>query len=108
MNTKSLIVYMVVMAGVTYLMRMLPMVIFKKKIENKFVKSFLFYIPYAVLAAMAFPAILSSTSSIYSAIAAVIVAVILALFDKGLVTVAVCSSIAVFVVELIMRKAGVL
>lgn len=108
MKTGSLIVYMLVMAGVTYLMRMLPMVIFKKKIENKFVKSFLFYIPYAVLAAMAFPSILTSTSSVYSAVAAVIVAVILALFDKGLVTVAVFSSIAVFLVELIMRKTGLL
>ena len=73
------LIYIIIMAGVTYLTRMLPMVIFKKKIESTFIKSFLYYIPYAVLGAMTFPAILSSTSSVYSAIAGAAVAIILAL-----------------------------
>ena len=61
------VLYILVMAGVTYLVRMLPLVIFKKKITNRFIRSFLYYIPYAVLAAMTFPAILSATASPISA-----------------------------------------
>ncbi len=57
----SLIFYTLVMAGVTYLLRAAPILIFQKKIENPFIQSFLFYVPYAVLAAMTFPAILTST-----------------------------------------------
>ena len=64
----SVYLYIAVMAITTYLIRMLPMVIFKKKIESDFIKSFLFYVPYAVLGSMTFPAIFSSTSSLYSAI----------------------------------------
>lgn len=87
------------MAGVTYLIRMLPMVIFRKKIENKFIKSFLYYIPYAVLAAMTFPAVFSSTGGIWSAVVGVCVALLLAFFEKGLITVAVCACAAVFLTE---------
>lgn len=93
-----------VMAGVTYLVRMLPLVIFRKKIENTFIKSFLYYIPYAVLAAMTFPAIFSSTGGgIWSALAGLIVALVLAFFEKGLVTVAVCACAAVFLTEFAMH-----
>jgi branched-subunit amino acid transport protein len=81
---------------------MLPMVIFKKKIESTFIKSFLYYIPYAVLGAMTFPAILSSTSSVYSAIAGAAVAIILALKEKSLITVAISASLTVYIVELIL------
>ena len=59
----SVYVYILVMAGVTYLIRMLPLVLFKKEITSPFVKSFLFYVPYACLAAMTFPAILTAPSS---------------------------------------------
>ena len=55
--TKYLLLQLAVMAGVTYLVRMVPLVIFRKKIENTFIRSFLYYIPYAVLAAMTFPAV---------------------------------------------------
>ena len=102
-NLKTLLIYIAVMAGVTYLVRMLPLVIFRKKIENQFIKSFLYYIPYAVLAAMTIPAIFTSTGSIWSAIAGLIVALLLAFFEKGLVTVALLSSLAVFIVELIQN-----
>ncbi|MBC8571165.1 AzlD domain-containing protein [Oscillospiraceae bacterium NSJ-54] len=91
------------MAGVTYLIRMLPLAIFQKKIESRFVKSFLFYVPYAVLGAMTFPAILSSTSSVWSAIAGLAVAVALAMKEKGLLTVAMSACGTVFVAELILR-----
>lgn len=102
-NMKLLLANMAVMAIVTYLIRMLPLVIFRKKIQNKFVKSFLHYIPYAVLAAMTFPAIFTSTGSVYSAIAGLLVAIILAFFEKGLVTVALLSCVAVFVTELFLN-----
>ncbi len=97
--TKTLLLQLAVMAGVTYLVRMVPLVIFRKKIENTFVKSFLYYIPYAVLAAMTFPAVFSSTGGVWSAVVGVGVALLLAFFEKGLVTVAVCACAAVFLTE---------
>ncbi len=102
-DLKTLLSYIAVMAGVTYLVRMIPLVIFRKKIENRFIKSFLYYIPYAVLAAMTVPAIFYSTGSIWSAAAGLIVALILAFFEKGLVTVALISSLAVLVVEILLK-----
>ncbi|MCI8443120.1 MAG: AzlD domain-containing protein [Provencibacterium sp.] len=88
-----------VMALVTYLLRMLPVAIFKKKIENRFILSFLFYVPYAVLAAMTLPDILSSTASLFSALIGFAAAVLLAWRGKGLLTVALGASGAVFLAE---------
>lgn len=97
-------VYIFVMAGVTYLIRMLPLVLFKKEITSPFVKSFLYYVPYACLAAMTFPAILTATSAgIVSGIAALIVALIAAYREKSLLTVAVCACAAVFIVERVIE-----
>ncbi|GAA0720037.1 hypothetical protein GCM10008905_08810 [Clostridium malenominatum] len=107
MSTYRILIYIFVMAGVTYLIRMLPMVIFKQKIESPFLKSFLFYVPYAVLGAMTFPEILTSTSSIWSAIAGGVIAVFLAFREKGLLTVALSACFTVYVTELalgIMRN----
>ncbi len=92
-----------IMAAVTYLIRMLPMAIFKKKIENRFIKSFLFYVPYAVLGAMTFPDILSSTSSLYSAIAGTAAALLLSLREKSLIVVAVSACLAVYAMEWLLR-----
>ena len=89
------------MALVTYLVRVLPMVIFRKKITNVWVKSFLYYVPYAVLSAMTFPAIFTSTGSYPSAVAGCGAAVVLAYFKKGLLTVAVGAASAVFIVQFI-------
>ena len=89
--------YLAVMALVTYLIRMVPYVAFRRKITNRFVSSFLYYIPYAVLGAMTFPAIFFSTASMISAICGCITALILAWFERGLLTVAVCASIAAFI-----------
>ena len=94
--------YLAVMAGVTYLVRMLPFVLAKKKIENQFVSSFLYYVPYAVLGAMTVPAIFYATSSVISAIVGLAVALILAFMRKSLLTVAVAASAAVYICELIM------
>lgn len=98
-----IIKYIFVMAIVTYLIRMLPMVLFKKRIENTFVKSFLYYVPFAVLGAMTIPDIFSSTSSIYSAIAGTIVAIILSFKEKGLLASAISACVTVYAVEWFLR-----
>ncbi len=100
MNIKYLISGIAVMAITTYIIRMLPMVIFRKKIKNRWIQSFLFYVPYTVLAAMTFPAIFTSTGSKESAIAGCIVALILAYFKRSLLTVALGSSFAVLIIQL--------
>lgn len=99
----EILLHIAIMAIVTYLVRMLPMVIFRNKIKNRFIRSFLYYMPYAVLAAMTFPAVFWSTDSIPSAVAGVVVALVLALFEKGLVTVAVSACVAVFITEVIIK-----
>ena len=95
-----------VMAGVTYLVRMLPLVLVKKKIENKFINSFLYYVPYAVLAVMTVPAIFKTTPTLPTAIACFAVALVLAFFERGLLTVAAASCAAVFIAELILKFIG--
>lgn len=95
--------YIFVMAGVTYLIRMLPLTLIQKKISNSYIRSFLYYIPYACLTAMTFPAILYATQSPVSALAGFAVAVLLALKKQSLVTVALSSCVAVFVAERIME-----
>ena len=102
-TAENIFIYIAVMALVTYLIRMLPLVIFRKKIENRFIRSFLYYIPYAVLAAMTFPAVFSFTGSVWSAVAGLIVALLLAFFEKGLLTVALSSCVAVFVIEFLIK-----
>lgn len=95
--------YLFVMAGITYLIRMLPLVLIKKKIKNRFVISFLYYIPYTVLAVMTVPAIFYSTSSPISAGTGFAAAVLLALRGRSLLTVAALSSAVVFIAEWIMK-----
>lgn len=101
MSTGYMIAGIAVMAFFTYLVRVLPMVIFRKKITNVRVRSFLYYVPYAVLSAMTFPAIFTSTGTRESAIAGCGAAVLLAYFNKGLLAVAVGAATAVFVVQMI-------
>ena len=95
--------YLLVMAGITYLIRMVPLVLVKEKIKNRYLLSFLHYIPYAVLSAMTVPAIFYATSSPVSASLGFIIALVLAYFEKSLLTVAVGASVAVFIAEAIMR-----
>ena len=98
---KYFFIALFIMAGITYLVRMLPFVLFRKKIKNNFLKSFFYYIPYAVLAAMTIPAILYSTSDIASAAAGLVVALLLAFFERSLLTVAVGACLAAFLVQII-------
>ena len=102
MDMSYLVIGIAIMSVVTYLIRVTPMVVFRKKIENKRIKSFLYYIPYTVLAAMTFPAVFSSTQSQSSAIAGCIVGVLLAYFRKGLVVVAVGAAGTAFLVGMIL------
>ena len=97
----NIYVYILVMAVVTYFIRMLPLTLIRGKIKSRFIRSFLYYVPYACLMAMTFPAVFFSASSMLAAIAGVIVAIILALKGKGLMTVALAASITIFLVSLI-------
>ena len=101
MDIKQFFIYLLIMSGSTYLIRAIPFALISKKIENTFIKSFLYYIPYTVLTAMTFPAALYATDNIVSAAAGLIVAVCLSLRGRGLTLVAVASCAAVFAVELI-------
>ena len=96
-------IYLGVMAGVTYLVRMLPMVFFRKKIKSRFVRSFLYYVPYAVLTVMTVPGIFYSTGSLASGIVGALVAVLLAIFGRSLLTVAAGSALGVLIAEIIIR-----
>lgn len=96
-------IYLLVMAGVTYLIRMIPMVVVQRSITNRFLVSFLYYIPYAVLGVMTVPAIFYSTTYIISGIVGFLIAVILAYKGKSLINVAVFSCISVFITETIIK-----
>ena len=98
----NIYLYIFAMALTTYLIRVLPMTIFRKPIKSRFLRSFLYYVPYCCLTAMTFPAILSSTASMLSGAAALIVAVILAYRGKSLIVVALSSSAAVLITEWIL------
>ena len=103
MDAMTFLLYLLVMAGVTYLVRMLPLVFFRKRIESRFVRSFLYYVPYTVLSVMTFPAIFYSTGSLWSAVVGTAVAVLLAYFGKGLLTVALGSAVSVLIIELMIN-----
>ena len=98
----SIYVYIFTMALTTYLIRMLPLTIFRKPIKSRFLRSFLHYVPYACLTAMTFPAILNSTATVLSGAAALIVAVVLAYRGKSLLTVSLAASAAVMATEWIL------
>lgn len=106
MTTLSLLPYIAVMAGVTYLIRMLPLAFMRRKIKNRFLLSFLRYIPYAVLGAMTFPAIFSSTGTLWSALAGLAAALALAYMEKGLLTVALAACGAALVVNAVFLLIG--
>ena len=95
----TLALYLLVMALTTYLIRALPLTVFRGRIRNRFLRSFLAYVPCACLAAMTFPAILYATDSVISGAVGLAVAVVLAFFGKNLVTVAVFSCVTVYLME---------
>ena len=98
-NTWS---YIAVMAGVTYLIRVLPLTLIRKEIKNQTIRSFLFYVPYVTLAVMTFPAIIQATDSMWAGLAALIAGIALAWFGGSLFQVAVAACAVVFVLELFL------
>lgn len=94
--------YIAIMAGVTYLIRMIPFTVFQKKIRSRFVLSFLHYVPYAVLSAMTIPAIFYSTGDLTTAVVGTVVAVVLAYLRQPLIIVALAAAAAAFLSGLIL------
>ena len=99
----SIYIYVLVMAVTTYLIRALPLTLFKKPIRSRFLRSFLHYVPTACLTAMTFPAILTATDHMISGAVGLLVGILLALKNKSLIVVAVASCAAVFIVDQIIR-----
>lgn len=95
-------IYIAVMAGVTYLIRVLPLTLIRKEIKNQTIRSFLFYVPYVTLAVMTFPAIIQVTDSMWAGLAALIAGIALAWFGGSLFQVAVAACAVVFVLELFL------
>ncbi|MCI8326315.1 MAG: AzlD domain-containing protein [Lachnospiraceae bacterium] len=94
--------YILVMAVVTYLIRVLPLTLIRKEIKSRFIRSFLYYVPYVTLAVMTFPAILEATGNTLSALAAFLIAILIAWFGGSLFQVAVIACAVVFVLELFL------
>ena len=90
----SLVIYIAVMAIVTYLIRMLPFTLFRKKIKSRFIRSFLHYVPYAVLSAMTIPAVFYATGDVLTSVVGAVVAMVLAYFNLPLIVVALAASAA--------------
>ncbi len=91
--------YILVMAGVSYLIRVTPLVLIRREITNRTIRSFLYYVPYVTLAVMTFPAIIEATQSTWSGLAALVVGIALAWLGCGLFPVAVLSCLVVLVTE---------
>lgn len=102
MNNKY--IYILIMAGVTYLIRVAPLTLIRKPINNKFIKSFLYYVPYVTLAVMTFPAIIDVTQSAWAGAAALLIGVVAAYFGAGLFKVAVSCCAVVFILEFILCR----
>ncbi len=95
-------IYIACMAGVTYLIRVLPLTLIRGEIKNRTLRSFLYYVPYVTLAVMTFPAILHATQSPIAAAIALVVAIVLAWFKGSLFHVAIASCLTVFLLELFL------
>ena len=100
---NNIYIYILIMALTIFMIRVLPLTLIRKKIRNKTLRSFLYYVPYVTLAVMTFPAIIYATDSILSGIAALITGVVLSYIGVGLFGVAISSCAVVFIIELIMK-----
>lgn len=96
-------IYLLIMAVVTYLIRMLPLTLIRKEIKNKTIRSFLYYVPYVTLAVMTFPAIISATGNPWTGIAGFVTALVMAYKGQGLFKVSVAACVVVFILELVVR-----
>lgn len=101
MNNR-IYLYILVMAGVTYLIRVLPLTLIRKEIKNTYIRSFLYYVPYVTLSVMTFPAILTATASVWSAVITLMIAIFLAYRGKSLFVVSLAACAAVFLTELFL------
>lgn len=101
MEWNVFIRYLLVMAVVTYLIRMLPLAAFRGRVKSVFLQSFLYYVPYAVLGAMTFPAVFESTGSFVSALCGTLAALALSWFGKGLLTVAAAACAVAYLAGLV-------
>ena len=101
MNNR-IYLYILVMAGVTYPIRVLPLTLIRKEIKNTYIRSFLYYVPYVTLSVMTFPAILTATASVWSAVIALVIAIFLAYRGKSLFVVSLAACAAVFLTELFL------
>lgn len=102
MSSGNIYIYVLVMAVVTYLIRLIPLTLIRKEIKNTFIKSFLFYVPFVTLSVMTFPAILNGTDSMISAAVGFVTALVLAYLGQSLMVVSVLSCVSVFLVELVV------
>ena len=100
------LVYLAIMVGVTYLLRLLPMLFIRKPIKNRFIRSLLYYTPYSVLAVMTVPAIFYLTENVITGIIATVFAVTLAYLGNSLITVAAGSAVVVLICELVIKWIG--
>ncbi len=95
-------IYIGIMAGVTYLIRVLPLVLVRRQIKSPVIRSFLYYVPYVTLAVMTFPAIMDATASPFAGLAALVLGILLAYFKCSLLQVALCCCGTVFLLELFL------
>ena len=100
--TRNVYVYILIMAGVTYLIRVLPLTLIRREIKNRFIRSFLFYVPYVTLAVMTFPSIMQATAVPWAGLAALIAGIAAAWYGRSLLQVAVICCAVVFVLELFL------
>ena len=102
MNWVAFVKYLLVMAGVTYLIRMLPLAAIRGKVKSPSVQSFLYYVPYAVLGAMTFPDVFSATGSLTASAIGAAVALVLGWMGKSLLAVAAAACLAAFAAGLLL------
>ena len=99
----NIYIYILIVAAVTYAIRALPLTLIRKPIKSRFIRSFLYYVPYVTLTVMTFPAILSATNSVYSGLLALILGIIVAYLTENLFIVALSSCAVVFIIELFIK-----
>lgn len=102
--THNIYLYLAIMAGVTYAIRVLPLTLIRKQIKNRFLQSFLYYVPYVTLAVMTFPAIVDATQSPMAGSAALLIGILAAWLGAGLFPVSVLCCVTVFILELFLVR----
>ena len=102
MSWQQFLPFLLVIGLTTWLVKMFPMVLLRRKIHNPYFRAFMRYMPYAVLGAMTVPEGIFATGNVWTAVAGLLVALLLALRKAGLMTVALCAVAAVYVMELLL------